>query len=51
MDIMDKSIASNDLDSFTKSTNLFAEQLGTKLQFSSFEEFKEFKKSGKPLEL
>jgi hypothetical protein len=51
MDTMDKSIASGDLDSFAKSANEFADKLGTKLQFSTFKEFQDFRRSGKPLEL
>jgi hypothetical protein len=49
MDMMDKAYRENDPDSYARYANAFADRLGVKLQFSTFNEFKEFIKSGRPL--
>ncbi|MDR0550097.1 MAG: lecithin retinol acyltransferase family protein [Deltaproteobacteria bacterium] len=51
MDGMERAIKSFDVDNFTKSANMFAECLGKKLQFNSYEEFQAFRRSDAPLEL
>jgi hypothetical protein len=48
---MENSIGRNDLDNFSKAANLFCARFGKTPQFSSYDEYKAFRNSGKPLEL